>query len=135
LITVTIEGSLPKIPTDYTPIMEKVSALMLGSVRRNFGEGGRPMTWMPLKKTGEASYLFQSGSLLQSIMPTFGQTFAEVASHEFYDKFLQFGTKKMVARPFMLFQTEDVERITVLFGEQLLEFTNPIKPKGWGQKI
>jgi phage gpG-like protein len=124
VITVTIEGSLPKIPTDYTPIMEKVSALMLGSVRRNFGEGGRPVTWMPLKKTGEASYLFQSGSLLQSIMPTFGQTFAEVSSHRFYDKFLQFGTRKMVARPFMLFQSEDVTSITSLFGSELVKFIN-----------
>jgi phage gpG-like protein len=124
VITVTIEGSLPKIPTDYTPIMEKVSALMLGSVRRNFGEGGRPVTWMPLKKTGEASYLFRSGSLLQSIMPTFGQTFAEVSSHRFYDKFLQFGTRKMVARPFMLFQSEDVTSITSLFGSELVKFIN-----------
>jgi phage gpG-like protein len=124
LITVEVSGTLPKIPTDFTPIMDKVSTMMLDSVRLNFVQGGRPQTWLPLKKTGEASYLFQSGALLQSIQRSFASNFAEVGTDVFYGKFLQFGTRKMVARPFMLFQDEDVSSITALFGSELVKFIN-----------
>jgi phage gpG-like protein len=158
LITVTIEGSLPKIPTDYTPIMEKVSALMLGSVQEQFGEGGLPGRWRSLI-SGEVSWLFQTGDLLRSIGRTFGPDFAEVSTSHKTARWMQSGSHPLVteksirffwakfyetklgfwkgmalqkpgkrmnvpARPFMLFQSEDVTSITSLFGSELVKFIN-----------
>lgn len=73
MIDVQITGTIPEITEkDWAEVTEEVGKLMLDSVRRNFVEGGRPNKWQPLR-SGEPSFLFQSGNLLQSIQMTSGE--------------------------------------------------------------
>lgn len=66
-VSVETYGDIP-VPSkeDVQKIIDAIEPIALDSVRQNFGFGGRPERWRPLKKGG-ASYLFESGTLLQSI--------------------------------------------------------------------
>jgi phage gpG-like protein len=75
--------------------MDKVSTMMLDSVRRNFGEGGRPTKW-PALMSGEASFLYQLGDLLNSIGRVWGQNFAEVSTSHKTAQWMQWGSHPAV---------------------------------------
>jgi phage gpG-like protein len=73
MIDVQVTGTLPTIEEqDWQAITEEVGDVMLDAVRMNFIEGGRPDKWQPLK-SGEPSFLFRSGNLLNSIQKTTGE--------------------------------------------------------------
>jgi phage gpG-like protein len=113
MINIQISGTLPKINTNLEPAMEQIGDLMFDSVLQNFLAGGRPDQWAPLKKTGEPSHLFQNGFLVDNIHLEWGSdsTSVYVNKAAYYAPYLQYGTKKMVARPFMMFQGIDKEKI------------------------
>ena len=135
---------------DLTDVFAECEQLMLQSVRQNFFAGGRPNTWAPLKKTGEPSHLYKSGKLVEQIGSHHGADFAEVyvsdvpyaaiqnfggtIHHPGSTKFQAFqigdkwvythGTQPheidIPARPFMLFQDEDVVRVQTLFAQDII---------------
>jgi len=135
---------------DLTDVFAECEQLMLQSVRQNFFAGGRPNTWAPLRKTGEPSHLYKSGKLVEQIGSHHGADFAEVyvsdvpyaaiqnfggtIHHPGSTKFqaFQIGDKwvythgtppheiDIPARPFMLFQDEDVVRVQTLFAQDII---------------
>ena len=135
---------------DLTDVFAECEQLMLQSVRQNFFAGGRPNTWAPLKKTGEPSHLYKSGKLVEQIGSHHGSDFSEVyvsdvpyaaiqnfggtIHHPGSTKFQAFqigdkwvythGTQPheidIPARPFMLFQDEDVVRVQTLFAQDII---------------
>jgi phage gpG-like protein len=73
MIGVEVTGTLPTIKeSDWKSINEEIGNVALDAVRQNFIEGGRPDKWQPLK-SGEPSFLFKSGNLLNSIQMTTGE--------------------------------------------------------------
>jgi len=131
MLKVSVEGKLPSfeiLPDDMKAMFEQAAQYMLGSVRQNFVEGGRPVTWDALKD-GSQSFLFQTGALLQSIKEEAGFDFAEVAAGQLpYAWIHQAGglagrnhSALIPARPYMLFQDEDVDELTKVFGENIIK--------------
>jgi len=116
--------------SDLEPIFRMAAEFMLSSVRENFVRGGRP-TWEPLK-AGGPSFLFQSGSLLQSILPSSGSDFAEVGTSGIrYAAIHQFGGQtgrnhaaRIPARPYAVFQDEDIVSLREMFGNELVKIIN-----------
>jgi phage gpG-like protein len=104
---------------------------MLDSIRQNFVAGGRPVTWQPLKKGGP-SHLFQGGTLLRSISAFSGPTWAQAETGALpYAAIHQFsgwagrGHKSFIpARPYMLFQQDDIEFAKDTIGSQAVNFIN-----------
>lgn len=102
---------------------------MKSSVIRNFEVGGRP-PWAPLalstlkwklKKGYSTKPLILTGRLRASINISYSETEALVASGVTYGVFHQVGTSKIPARPFLVFQPEDVDAITRIFSKVLEE--------------
>jgi phage gpG-like protein len=124
MIETTVTGTLPNSEDlDLSKIMASLADYQLGSVRHNFVVGGRPETWSPLK-SGDPSFLFRRGDLLQSIVKESGDRWFEVLTDIYYAKFPQFGTKFMTARPFMLFQEEDIEVAKSQLQDHIVNFYN-----------
>jgi phage gpG-like protein len=66
-VTTEISGTLPTLKSDdLLKLTDDMGAFVLDEVRLNFGQGGRPKVW-PALKSGMPSFLFKTGSLLQSI--------------------------------------------------------------------
>jgi len=125
MIDVKITGTYPVVNTDFSVPMEKIGNLMFDSVMENFLAGGRPNQWAPLKKTGEPSFLIQSGRLMNSLVLDTGQYFAMLSTNVRsskgapYGVYLNFGTKKMIARQFMMFQEMDKTDILQILGSAI----------------
>ena len=65
-------GTLPEVePQALEDMMDKIAQMMIDGVRLQFIMGGDPK-WTPLK-SGEASFLFRGGALLQSIVKSTDQ--------------------------------------------------------------
>jgi phage gpG-like protein len=137
-------------PSDLSDLFAEAQFIMFQSVMENFSSGGRPNTWAPLKKTGAPSHLYKSGRLIEQIRSHSGSDFAEVyvsdvpyaaiqnfggtIHHPGSTKFQAFqigdkwvythGTQPheidIPARPFMLFQDEDVVRVQTLFAQDII---------------
>lgn len=105
---------------DLTPAMKKAQTVMLSSVNQNFQRSGRPRPWRPLKDTTlrqklRAGYtympLIRTGQLKRSIAGTVRGSRLVVGTAVKYGRWLQEGTSKMVARPYLLFQRQDLQDI------------------------
>jgi phage gpG-like protein len=122
---------IPQVREDWTQQMALIGERMLGSIRENFGQGGRPNTWMPLKRGGP-SFLFQSGNLLRSGDYTYDSEsvtigFGAGLPYAFAQQF-GYAPRNLVPRPFVMFQDEDVDWITELMAGALFwygDVTNP----------
>jgi phage virion morphogenesis protein len=108
------------IATKTGPIMRKISGEMLGAVETYFREEGRPR-WKKLKpSTIEArkrkgkwpgKILQVTGGLAASIQASHTRTEAIVGTNRTYAKFLQLGTRHMVARRFLKLTPKDLDDI------------------------
>ena len=114
-VDVNIDFQPPSIErSDMETAAKNAVEILLDEVRQQFQYGGFPNRWTPLKN-GFPSYLFQSGTLLQSLTPSTRQELddwiARVSTDVEYAPYHQFGTIYMPAREFMVITKEGVERI------------------------
>ena len=132
MIQASVTGTLPSAENlDLAPAMALCARRMLDSIRQNFVAGGRPAAWLPLKKGGP-SHLFQGGALLNSISAFSGPTWAQAQTGALpYAAIHQFsgwagrGHKSFIpARPYMMFQPEDIEYIRHTIGWHIVSFMN-----------
>ena len=142
MITIEVENPVT-IREDFTQQFQMIGEYMLDSVRQNFVRGGRPDTWAPLKvpirkgkggylgltvggSHGGPSFLFKSGALLNSVDYAFDSESATVGAGAGlpYARAHQFGvpSRNLPARPYMLFQEEDIDWIKNLMQGSLLIF-------------
>ena len=123
---------------DLNPIMEDVGKRMITSITRNFQAQGRPSPWAGLsektlakrrKGKGKRSPMILAGDtgMLRSTIAA--ESFpggVSIGSPMEYAPYIQKGTRHMPARPFVLFQPEDIvgikkdvnDYISKVFGAQ-----------------
>lgn len=133
MLNIEIQGKLPSLDGfEFTNTMEKVARYMELSIKKNFAEGGRPIGWEQ-KKDGSPSHLFISGALFNTIGFEFGETFAEAGAmtllpYSWVHQAGFSGTKKngvfmnMPARPYVMFQDEDIDWIEQQFSDDILRY-------------
>lgn len=110
--------------SDLTPLMTQIAGIIQGSTDDAFEREADPnfgVPWAALtpryikqrEKTGHwpGKKLQITGQLAESIKPRSGADFAEVFVGEPYGIFHQFGTRKMVARPFLGISVEAEQTI------------------------
>lgn len=121
-----IDGLIPKLRQFKRPL-KKSALLMKKSIGKNFAVGGRP-PWQALSdntiaKKGHSTILVDTGQLKNSFkIPTASDSEAKVTSATPHGHFHQQGgelgnrnARGLIARPFMLFQSEDIKNITKHF--------------------
>jgi phage gpG-like protein len=132
VIEVKVEGTIPEIAVGGRDTMEECSRIMLDGIQRTFYEGGYPGRWAPLrsKPFGPAT-LFRTGRLFGSLRPDSDEDSAEVSVPGTlrYGAYLHYGTRKMVARPFMLWREDMIEQVMDVVGESV-RFEQSL-PTGW----
>ena len=109
---------------DMTSPLKKGGLIMLRSVDLNFQRSGRPKTWRPLAKStlrwkimhGYSPFpLIRSGDLRRSfVYRVENRNRLLVGTAVKYAPFHQFGTRTMPARPFLVFQRQDIRQIKEL---------------------
>ncbi|MEM2126268.1 MAG: phage virion morphogenesis protein [Candidatus Methanosuratincola sp.] len=111
----------------YAEPLRDAAVYMKSSVLRNFEIGGRP-PWRPLsaktlmeklKKGYSPQPLIRTGRLRQSINISVGENEASVLPGVRYGAYHQFGTDRIPARPFLVFQPEDVAVIQQIFANYI----------------
>lgn len=126
MINIEIEARLPNLENlNFTSTFEKIARHMELSIKRNFAEGGRPETWTPLKKNGQPSHLYKTGKLFGTMGSNFGETFAEAGAMTLlpYSWVHQRGGGNNIpARPYVLFQQEDIDFIMQEFSNDIVKF-------------
>lgn len=101
------------------PFFDAAEMHMIDSLTRNFEAEGRPTKWQPLKPVtikmkGSSNILQDSGGLKGSINASNterGNLSLKIYAGEKHGIFHQYGTKRAPARPFMMFQDEDIKEI------------------------
>lgn len=101
---------------------------MLGSIDKNFQQEGRPNKWAPLSKMtkalrrGSAPFriLQNTGRLKSSIAYQVSQGQVKIGTNVEYASLMQHGGRtkeghKVPARPFLVFQSDDIKSIRKLF--------------------
>lgn len=112
---------------DLTIPMKQASLLMLASVNKNFQMSGRPTSWVPLaastlkekiRKGYSTRPLIRTGFLRQSITAQSGRMEMRLGTairygriHEYGGRAGRGGSANIPARPYLLFQREDLDRI------------------------
>lgn len=118
--------------------MKAAATYMIGSVVKNFNAGGRPKKWAKLaestvrgrrkgKGRGGIKILVDKGQLRNSNSMRLRQDGVEIGTNMVQAKRQHFGYPghagpggaKTPARPFMLFQSEDPDAISQIFGRHL----------------
>jgi phage gpG-like protein len=125
LVEIKVTEDLPILDESVWRNMAKdIGFILIDEIRLNFGVGGRPERWKPLA-SGQPSFLFESGDLLQSLQMTNGVVeeiaWAEVATAAEYAGYIQNGTTKMAARPFAVLSPEGLDRIMEIVGQRVVE--------------
>ncbi len=83
MITATVTGALPRVNTDLSPKMALAAKIMEESIKLNFIQGGRPVSWEPRKsQLFSHPLLFASGGLYSSIYSTSGDRWAEAGARK-----------------------------------------------------
>lgn len=126
MIRAEITGELPRSDElDFGALFAQASEMMYLDLIKNFEEGGRPERW-PAKKTGEASHLFQTGALRESIGFESGDDFASAGAMTLlpYSFVHQYGSPKqnIPQREYILWQEGLIDEIVELFGDSIVEF-------------
>jgi phage gpG-like protein len=129
-------GSLSLAIKDLRPAFKVARLLIMESVNRNFMEGGRPK-WLPLspltilrrtkgKGTGSAEPLRDTGLLMLSIgnpgskgIDVLTEDTLRVGTNVPYAAAQNFGHKQIPARPFMVLQPEDEDKIVQAIREHI----------------
>lgn len=116
-------STLKKRVDNTAPLMRSISRDMVSAVEDNFEQEGRKPKWKKLKastikqriikqrkKKGKwpGRILQMSGRLINSISSKHTNKEAIVGANVFYAPFLQKGTAKMEARPFLKFTQSDI---------------------------
>jgi phage gpG-like protein len=102
--------------------MSEIAELLLESVRENFAQEGRPSPWAArVEPTGSWPLLNKSGSLLGGIESNVTGDQVEITHDTAYGDYLDQGTSRMVARPFMLVQDEDIDAIEEILFDHIFE--------------
>ena len=95
--------------------LSEIAELLLASVQRNFDEEGRPDRWEPrVEPTGSWPLLNKTGNLISSLGTDINGDTVSVTNSAPYAGYLNEGTGKMVERPFMMIQEEDMDAIEEL---------------------
>jgi len=99
----------------------QAGGIVRNSILENFVAQGRPKKWAPRKDKLSHPILDKSGKLKGSIDIAPIKDGVSVGTRGIsYAKFPQLGTKKMVARPYVMVQGEDIKDIQALFRKHLL---------------
>jgi len=102
---------------EHLPLPE-IEELAVESVHQNFDSGGRPDAWDPAILPMDRPLLVDTGALRESIEAVAIDTNrVSLDSPLDYAAYLNEGTDKMVARPFMLLQQEDVDEIETIVAQ------------------
>jgi phage virion morphogenesis protein len=111
------------------PVMNEIAETMRSSVEENFkqesgrGKGGvwkdlAPSTLRARARKGKTGKKLQvTGQLLASLQTKFSEQEALLGTNKKYARFLQEGTKKMPARPFLVIQQADVQEFQKIVNE------------------
>jgi len=75
---------------DLSPLMKKISLIMLSIIRKNIQVSGRP-PWPPRKDTQKHRLLWKTGALVSSLHPDSDNMHAEVSTNLKYARVHQFG--------------------------------------------
>lgn len=128
--------------TNLHPALQAVGVYMLGSIERNFRAQGRPQKWQALAKStlarrrkgkgkGKAQILVDKSHLKNSVTARNALVVtsdkAQIGTNLIYAKRQHYGYEgkegrghsKTPARPFLMFQTEDVKAIEGIFNRHL----------------
>lgn len=115
------------------PAMNSIKNLVQSSVEQNFQDEGRPTAWQMLEEATQRArarinkwpgpILQVSGQLASSINTRVERNIVIVGSDKPYARAMDQGSRKqnIPARPFLLFQDEDVEEAEDILLEHLLK--------------
>lgn len=133
-VNANLTGAIDR-SADLTPVMKQSAVLMMGSINENFQQGGRPAPWFPLalstiKQKVRQGYsvmpLIRTGTLRASITPRVGQTSFKLGTSIVYGRIHQKGGKAgrnhsatIPARPYLVFQDEDLRQINRLVSDYI----------------
>jgi phage virion morphogenesis protein len=124
-------ASLTVAVREMTPVMERTASKLLTSAQQNFTQESARVPvkghaepggfWADLAESTKAQRtkqgtwpgkkLQRTGRLLASLEKNAGATTAEVGTTVEYGKYLQLGTRKMVARPFLALQQSEGDEL------------------------
>lgn len=107
------------------PLAASLELVIIPSIAKNFAAEGRPQ-WAPLAdstlvKRPPGPILFRTGKLFQATQERsnwdVGRDSISLTGIDSvnYAPFHQFGTREMPARPYVMYQDEDVEQIVEIF--------------------
>lgn len=106
------------------PLTAALELVIIPSIAKNFEVGGRPK-WAKLSTSWAlrripGPILIQTGAMFQSTQAVANWTVSDDSVqldglNIKYAPFHQYGTRKMPARPFVMYQPEDVEEIVQIF--------------------
>lgn len=111
------------------PLRQSLTEVIIPSIEKNFAVQGRPK-WKPLAPSTVASrkgrtgpILRRTGALHQAVVSydnwevTSEMVTLDYTAIPIYGVYHQLGTTKMPARPFVMYQPEDIEAIVLIFEE------------------
>lgn len=127
---------------DFTePLKFSLSQVILPSIAKNFAVQGRPK-WKALaastivaRRGRTGPILRRTGNLIGSVLSTDNWIISkdmltiDYTSIPIYGAYHQLGTKRMPARPFIMYQPEDVEKIVEIFAA----WTDKIVAQEWSK--
>jgi phage gpG-like protein len=122
----TIEGEIPEVKVGGIETMRQCAEVMREGLRLTFLNRGYLQQWANLAD-GRPATLFRTGRLQNSMDQFISDDFAEVGTDVFYASYLHFGTRKMVARPFMLWREDMKEGVLKIMGDSV-KFVDAKKP-------
>lgn len=130
-----VEQLLSKLQNaNFSVPLRDAAVYMKSSVLKNFEVGGRPK-WVPLskktlqeklKKGYSPQPLIRTGRLRQSINVSVSSEVASVYPGVWYGAQHQFGTKIVPARPFLVFQPEDIDTVKEIFVRYIEQLTRGV---------
>ena len=121
-VQVDLRGTIANASNLRPPLMKSVND-MIRSIHNNFQESGRPEKWTPLaastlkqkRRLGYSSKpLIRTGALRNSVTGSVRGNLLAIGTSVEYAKFHQLGTKFIPSRPFLIFQSEDIDQINFL---------------------
>lgn len=112
---------------DLTPLMSKIGGILTGSTQQRFNDKAAPngLRWQNLKpetqkRKGNNNILVGKGeSGLRDIVNEITEQSVSIGTSLHYGKYHQFGTRHMVARPFLGISNDDRAEILAEIAEYL----------------
>ncbi len=125
--------------SDTSPVFDELGEIMIESIQTNFEQGGRPQKWKKSKRAIAQSGRTlidkgASGGLLGSLHRIPDPKKAIISAGKVYAAMMHFGAAKgqfgtvipwgdIPARPFMMFQSEDIPEILSAMTRYLITFS------------